>query len=328
MNDIEEKILSYPHLPVEKQRDVEAYVESNPEWAALLRDVRSIEHLSSNVQADLPPDALLATYVVIQHLHPEEVPSRLQTAFSKFEARLEDDEALRQEVEAAHHRLREAEAAIDPVSHFEALTEHNLNHEARSGDIDAVEAGTSENRETTPSLLETILNLSLLVRGGVVVAVVLMGLYGGLYGVSLATQSTLDRLAAVQISDQVVDSYANAEMRSPVPGEEPAVDERYLEALSALEDARVSTLGLFPHYDAEPLTRAKGHLEKVLEAADPESFLALEAHFYLGKIALAQEEVDVAQGHFKTVVQQEGRRSEEAYEILKTLQQEYVEQND
>ena len=328
MNDIEEHILSYPHLPEERQREIEAYVKSNPKWAPLLRDVRSIEDLSASKQADLPDDALLATYVVVQHLHPEGVgerPNRLQSAFSELEARIESDEALRRKVEAARHRLKEAEAAIDPASHFEALTGHHLEreHEAESARAVDPESASSEAREASSSLWEGLLNLPQLVQRGAVVAVILVVGYAGLYGVSRATQSTLDRLAAVEISDQVVENYATADMRSPAPEADTlSVDDRYLEALSALRSARVSTLGLFPRYDSDALARAEKQLDRVLAQVEPGSFLALEAHFYLGKIALAQEEVDAARGHLKAVVKGESRRAKEAYEILKTLQQE------
>jgi hypothetical protein len=327
MKDVEEQILSYPHLSAEEQREVEAYVESNPEWADLLRDVRSIEHLSANVQADLPSDALLATYVMVQHLHPEEVPPGLQGTFSELEARIEDDASLQRKVDAARRRLQAAESAIDPVSHFEALTEHELETEAapeRTGDP---EPESSAARRTTPSLLEVFLNLPRLARRGAVVVIVLVGAYGVLYGASQATQSTLDRLAVVEVSDQVVENYADAEMRSPMPETDTVrktVDDRYLDALSALQEARVSTLGLFPRYDAKALNQADRRLNEVLAQVEPGSFLALEAHFYLGKIALAQKEVDAARRHFKAVVKGEGRRAEEAYEILKTLQQEQV----
>ena len=317
MNDVEEQILSYPHLSAEEQREVEAYVESNPEWASLLRDVRSIEALSASAQTDLPSDPLLATYVTVRHLHPEEdVPPGLDTAFSKLETRIEHDVSLRQKVDAAQRQLREAEAAIDPVSHFEALTEHTLEKET--------EPASTESPGTAPSLLEVFLNLPRLARWGAVVAVVLVGTYGALYGVSQATQSTLDRLAAVEVSDQVVENYATTELRGAQSGADTAsADDQYLEALSTLREARSSTLGLFPQYDPERLEQAKQGLDRVLEQIEPGSFLALEAHFYLGKIALAQEEVDAARRHFKTVVQREGRRTDEAYEILKTIQQEY-----
>lgn len=322
MNDVEEQILSYPHLSVERQREIEAYVESNPEWAPLLRDVRSIEHLGGRTQENLPSDALLATYVTVQHLHPEAVPPRLQDAFSDLEARIEEDEALRRNVDAARRRIQEAEAAVDPVSHFESLTDYTIDPEASPEPVPDPES--AEAREATPSLLDVFLNLPVLLRRGAVVAVVLVGLYGGLYGVSRAVQSPLDRLAAVEVSSQVVDNYADTNVRSPVPeADTVTVDEQYLEALSTLREARTSTLGLFPRYDQEALARAEKDLNRVLEGVEPGSFLALEARFYLGKISLAQEEVETARRHFKVVVKGEGRQSEEAYNILKTLQQEY-----
>ena len=322
MDNVEEQILSYPHLPVEEKRDIEAYVEANPEWAPLLQDVRSIEHLAERAEVNRSFDALLATYVTVQHLHPEAVPSRLQAAFAELEARTEEDETLRQDLDAARRRVQDAEAAVDPVSHFESLTDHTLDPE-RSREP-AADPESSEAREATPSLLEVFLNLPVLLRRGAVAVVVLVGFYGVLYGVSTALQSPLDRLATVEVSSQVVDSYADTNLRSPVPEADTAsVDERYLKALSTLRKARTSTLGLFPRYDQDALAQAEQGLSRVLERVEPESFLALEANFYLGKISLAQEEVEAARRHFKTVVKEEGRQADEAYDILKTLQQEY-----
>lgn len=324
MNDVEAYILSYPHLSVEEQREVEAYVESNPKWASLLQDVRSLERLSASQQSTLPADALLATYVTFQHLHEdaEEMSSRLREAFSKFEAQIEENESLRREVEAARHRLREAEAAIDPVAHFKVLTEHTLDE-----DPEPERAGASERQEarrSTPSLWTTLLNLPRLVRRGAVLVVVLAIAYGGLYGVSRATQSTLDRLATTDVSSQVVENYADTDLRSPMPVSDTAsVDEHYLDALSTFREARSSTLGLFPRYDSAKLAQSEQRLKQVLEQVEPGSFLAREAHFFLGKISLAQEEVAAARSHFKVVVKQEGRRAGEAYDILKTLQREY-----
>jgi hypothetical protein len=322
MDNVEEQILSYPHLPVEEKRDVEAYVEANPEWAPLLRDVRSIEHLAGRTEADRPSNALLATYVTVQHLHPEEVPSRLQDAFAELEARIEEDETLRRDLDAARRRMQEAEAAVDPVSHFESLTDHTLDPEPSPES--AADPESSEAGEASPSLLEVFLNVPVLLRRGAVAVVVLAGVYGVLYGASTALQSPLDRLATVEVSSQVVDSYAETTLRDPVPEADTAsVDERYLKALSTLRGARTSTLGLFPRYDQDALARAERGLSRVLEQVDAGSFLALEARFYLGKIALAQEEVQAARRHFKAVVKGDGRRSQEAYDILKALQREF-----
>ncbi len=326
MNDVEEQILSYPHLSREKQRDIEAYVERNPEWAPFLDDIRSVEGLASRVSTGLPSDPLLATYVMVIHLDFEETRSpRLREAFARFEARIAEDGALQREVEAAERRLKKTEAVVDPVSHFEALTEHDLGveEEAHARAPDTAGSEPAPSSAASSSWWDVIGGLPRGVPRGVAVAVVLVGLYGGLYGISLSTQSTLDRLAAMEVSDQVVDNYASARMRSAAPEASSAADERYLEALSILEKARISTVGLFPRYDTDRLDRAQKHLGAVLEKAEPSSFLALEAHFYLGKIALAQENVDAARTHFKTVVRREGRQTQEAYEILKTLQQEY-----
>lgn len=325
MDDIEKKILSYPHLSTEEQREIEAYVESNPEWASLLQDVRSLERFSADLNEDLPSDALLATYVTIQYLHPDgsrEVPSSLQSAFARLEAQIEEDEALRQKAEAARQRLKEAEAALDPVPHFEALTGHTLAKREEKEEAEATEPAPQE--APAPSILAPFFNLPVLVRRAMAVAVLLVGLYGGLYAVSVATQSPLQRLAAVNVSDQVINSYAATETRSATPSSDTlTVDERYLEALSILRAARTSTLGLFPRYDEGKLARAERLFTQVVEQVDSGSFLALEARFHLGKISLAQGEVETARSHFKTVVKREGRKMGEAVEILKTLQEEY-----
>jgi len=290
----------------------------------LLEDVRSVEGLASSVNARLPSDTLFATYVMVRHLdHDGERSAQLREAFDRFEARIAEDDALRHEVEAAERRLKEAEAAVDPVSHFEALTEHDLKGEEET-DVRARDtAGSEPVSSSTSSWWDVFGGLPRFVPRGVAVATVLVALYGGLYGISLSTQSTLDRLAAIEVSDQVVDNYANARMRSAAPEASSTADEQYLEALSILENARISTLGLFPRYNTDRLDRAQQRLGQVLEEAEPSSFLALEAHFYLGKIALAQGNVDAARTHFKTVVQREGRQTQEAHEILKILQQEY-----
>lgn len=323
MDAVEKKILSYPHLSVSEQREIEAYVESNPEWAPLLRDVRSFERLATEMQDALPSDALLATYVVVRHVHPNEVPDTLQPAVSQIEDRIEADETLRREVNAAHRRLREAEAAVDPVSHFRELTGHVLGGESEE-EGEATRRSEGQRRWGPVSdLMSVFRNLPPLARRTAATVVLLVGLYGGLYGISVARQSPLDRLAAVDVSDQVLQNYARTEPRSaPSRPDSLSVDDRYVNALQTLRSARTSTLGLFPRYDARTLDRAEQLFVQVIEQVEPGSFLALEAHFYLGKIALAQRRMDVARRHFKRVVKREGRRSQDAYEILKTLQQE------
>jgi len=327
MENIEEQILSYPHLSVEKKREVETYVEAHPEWASLLQDVRSIEALVDDIHAD-PSDALLTTYVVVQHLHPEEASAELKEAFRDFENRMEENPELRKNVEDARRRLETAEEAVDPVAHFEELTGHSLDSEA----AEATAPTSSEAREATPSsestaslrsFVDELLRLPLAVRWAGATVAVLLATYAALFMASEVSQSPLNRLAAVNGTSKVVDSYTPTTRSAGSSADTVSVDQLYVEALTAVRNARTSTFGLFPSYDPNKLDRAENLLTQVLDREESGSFLALEAQFYLGKVKLAQGQVEPARSHFKTVVQREGRKAVEASSILKTLQKKY-----
>jgi len=329
MQNVEEQILSYPHLPVEKQREVEDYVEAHPEWASLLQDVRAIESLVKE-DGERSSDPLVTTYVVAQHLHPEEVSSTLQASFRRLEQKMEGDPALRERAEAARQRLKEAEAALDPVAKFESLTDHSLGDERQEpSTANAVAPGreTASDREpATPiqAFVNEILRLPLAMRWAGAAVALLLGAYVVLFAASTASQSTLDRLAAVNVSNQVVNNYASSATRGAAPSPDTlTADQLYVDALSVVRSARTSTFGLFPSYDSEKLDRAEQLLNQVLDRTEPGSFLALEARFYLGKVYLAQEKIEPARSSFKTVVEREGRLSIKARDILETLQEEY-----
>lgn len=332
MENVEEQILSYPHLSAEKQREIETYVEDHPEWASLLQDVRSIESLVSGEDGAVSSDdALLNTYVVVQHLHPEAVPTGLREAFRRFEQRLEADPSLQEQVEAVRDRLEAAEATIDPVAKFEELTGHALEPDAEEASASAPTEPASEpvsNRDTTGSLtavLDELLRLPLAVRGVGAAVAFLLGAYTVLFAASEMTQTTLDRLAAVDVSNQVVDNYTSTATRSAAPASPDTLtaDQIYVDALTAVREARTSTFGLFPTYDPETLDRAERLLTQVLDRTGSGSFLALEARFYLGKVRLAQGQVEEARSHFQAVVEREGRMAGEAQNILETLKAEY-----
>lgn len=341
MNDVEEQILSYPHLSDEKKREVEAYVEDHPEWAGLLRDVRSLESLTRDTGVDAlgraADEPLLAAYVTAQYLETEVHSSALAAAFEDLERRMDEDPALRERVEAARRRLRNAEAAIDPVAQFEELTGHSLAPEASptEGPEEAPAERTSgadrRAAERAPvasseSVVDRLLELPLAVRGAGAAIAVLLGAYVVLFAASTASQSTLDRLAVVDVSDQMVESYYSANTRSAAaPSDTMRVDDLYLGALSTLRGARTSTFGLFPSYDAEALERAETQLKQVLDQTETDSFLALQAKFYLGKTYLAQGRVDAARALFETVVERGGHRASEARSILEALREERPE---
>jgi TolA-binding protein len=359
MNSTEKRILSYPHLSRDEQREVEAYVDDHPEWAPLLRDVRKLEELAEEAGvpsasapgADAPAADVLATYVVAQHLESGlgAETGRLQTSFQRIEAKIEENSDLQDQVAAMRRRIEDAESAVDPVAHFESLTGH------RVSDFDAVDAAATDEplyaaadngtRDRVPeagrrddAVRAGDRDAQSPKRDGVMAriarstpsrwaaaAVALFLVYGALYFVSWSSQSTLDRLAVVDVNEDVIESY-QTRVRSPLPEaeEDTTADDLYLQALPLLRNARTSTLGLFPHFDHRKLREAESLLQRVVDQTEAGSFLRLEAYFYLGKVNLAQGEVETARSNFKRVVQREGRRATEAYQILKRLQEEYA----
>jgi tetratricopeptide (TPR) repeat protein len=155
-------------------------------------------------------------------------------------------------------------------------------------------------------------------------AVVLVAvLYGGLYGISRATQSSLERLAVVEASETQIEGYALTTRGASATSDVDSSGALYLDALRTLREARESTLGLFPRYNIDELSRAETLLQQVIEREGPRSFLQVEAYFFLGKVHLAQGNIEAARSNFQTVALREGRRSMEATEILAELQEEY-----
>lgn len=143
--------------------------------------------------------------------------------------------------------------------------------------------------------------------------------YGVLFGISRATEPPLLAMAAMEVDNNMLETYplrTRGETAAPT-----STDKLYLEALRYLKDARESTLGLFPSYDATALQEAETRLAKVVDRTDPNSFLWGEALFYLGKINLAQEDVPTARQALKQVAQSDGRHADAAYDLLVQLQE-------
>lgn len=322
MENVEEQILTYPHRSNEGRREIETFVEEHPEWAPLLRDVRALEGIAQARQRvdvqEGPPEALLATYVTVKHLHPEEVSPRFDEALRRLEHRIETDEALRERADVMRRRLEAAEAAVDPAAQFEELTGHDLSVSEADSSVPVPDADRAS--EPAPTFLDSFLQVTAPVRWAGAVLALLLGVYGVLYGASVATQSPLERLATIDVSEQVVDSYTPSGTRGSSPDADTVrTQDLYLEALSILRTARTSTLGLFPEYDTDKITRAERLLRDVVEREGSGSFLALEARFYLGKTYLAQQRANQARAQFEQVVQNDGRRADDARRILDSL---------
>lgn len=322
MDDVEERILSYPHLPPEEQREIHDYVESNPDWASLLRDVRALEAATLFSEEDAERAPLVATYVVVKDLHPDAIPPALERAFEQLEARIGQDEELQQEIAVARERLAEAQADFHATARFEELTGHRLEEGSKFDDAESSTPSTEPSRGGMLPLVGLFRDLPVLVRGGVAAAALVVLLYGGLFVVSSATQSSLDRLAVIEADDAVVEEYVETQTRAVVPGATAVeADSLYVAALTTLRGARTSTLGLFPRYERDSLRRSEELFQQVLTKVDSSSFLALETHFYLGKIALARGDREAARAELREVVEREGRKMAEAKRILRRLEE-------
>ena len=312
MDNVEEQILSYPHLPPDRKRAVEAYVESNPKWASLLRDVRALESMSGDEGEDFPASVLRA-YVVVEHVEDraDRAPALEQT-LDRIGRRIESDPALRAQVDEIRRRVEAAEEAIDPVGHLEQLTGIDVADEASDGGPEsAASAGVSLGRR--------LMQIPARARMAGIVLLGVLGAYLALAVVSRVSQSSLDRLSAITVDEQMLDNYRRA-----VGGPRSAADTLstgalYMQTLSTLRRARTSTLGLFPRYNSDSLRHGKRGLKQVLRRADSGSFVAQEARFYLGKVHLAQRNLSAARSSFEGVVQEGGRHAEAARRLLKAM---------
>jgi len=320
MNDIETKILQFASLSTEEQRRVETYVDTHPEWRSFLEEVKTLEALRDDM-ASLPhtDDDVLAYYVVATHT-PLNPSARLGRVFAELETKLDTDAALRERYEALVARLDTIGEAIDPVAHFESLSGFRLDPDETSSQHAADEGGRSAPGSEQDA---RIVMLPRAMRWVAAAVVLVAALYGGLYGVSRATQSDIERLALVDASETRIEGYTLTTRGASATGAADTSGALYLDALRTLQESRESTLGLFPRYNPDKLTRAEELLQQVIEREGARSFLRVEAYFFLGKVHLAQGNIEAARSNFQTVALREGRRSMEATEILTKLQQEY-----
>lgn len=331
MENIEEQILSYPHLSAEKKREVESYVETHPRWASLLRDVRAFEEVGTDNGTAAGTHRVVRAFLVAQHV--EETPAGVFEGCAHLKHTLAETDEMKALADDIQRRIQRAESEIDPVSHFESLTGRSLSENAESSSDQEASTpsrsghdprSTEDDPRSIRSFLDRLRGLPMVLQGAGAVLVLLLVTYAALFAASWASQSPLDRMATINVSGQMVESYYSTNTR----GTSRAADEEtassiYLETLSTLRGARASTFGLFPHFKADSLEQAKQGLKRVLDRTPEGSFLALEAHFYLGKVHLAQRDLAEARGCFRIVVEGSGRRADDARRILNTLETTY-----
>jgi len=149
----------------------------------------------------------------------------------------------------------------------------------------------------------------------------LLGLLaGGLWGLDQVTHSPLDRLAAIDVSETRIEGYRTAASQAVSAPDSASADRLFLRALVKLRASRTTTLGLFPRYRDPPLSEARALLQEVIDRAPADSFVGLEARFFLAKTELAREDVDAARQHLLVLARRDNRRAVEAVALLKNLQ--------
>ena len=336
MLKIEEQIEQYALLSPEERQEVDTYVAAHPEWtsaldeakrlAALLRDARLLDEAP-------PGDEALAYYLAAQGLGPT---SGAQDVYHRIEAQIEADPALRARADALAERLRELDAASDPVAQFERLSGYKL-PPPPPGDPPTSEARTSDPKRAadraprrTSGEGRRTSSLNRWVRRTSVLALALVGLYGALFAFSQATTPTYERLAAFRSDEVRTDIYGRPNRGGTPQADTLSIEALFLEALPLLQEARTSTLGLFPRYDEAKLERAAELLEQII-AREPPGFTRAEAYYLLGKARLAQGDVEAARDALRPVAYGEegagpGRQDEAAERLLEALPEQQTEE--
>ena len=323
MSTVEEKLWAYGLLSPEEQAEVDAFVAAHPEWApareqaralaGLLRDARLLDEAA-------PGDEALAYHLAARHLGPP--PPAWADAYRRIEERLEADPQRRARYEDLERRLDELEAASDPAAQFERLSGYALDPPTSAAPPapgsqrapDRVPRRTSQHRGRLPRLA----------RWTSAIALAAVGLYGALFALSYGATPPNERLAAFEPDEVRTDIYGRRDRGAAPQPDSLSTEALFLQALPLLQEARTSTLGLFPRYDEAKLQRAGRLLERIIAQEDP-GFARAEAYYLLGKVRLAQGDVQGARDALRRVVTGEGAgpglQADEAERLLRSLAQ-------
>ncbi|NNF56859.1 MAG: hypothetical protein HKN04_01325 [Rhodothermaceae bacterium] len=303
MESIDQTILLIGDLSTNEREDVERYVRQHPEWAPLLKEARTLHALLAEVRpTHTAPDATaIAHYVLARALKGTSAKAEHDEA---IEAAFEEHPALERQARAMLRVLEQVAAeSEDPVHQFERLTGHQL------AKAPAADRGPAAPVHRMPRWRA--------IRMGLAACVALFVVYGGLALISQAVQPERATLADL---GRVPDAYEGLRLRGEGPADQTA--DSYASALDHLDEARSSTLGLFPTYDEARLNAAADELEGVIETSGEDSWEGLEALYVLGKIRLYQDNTAEALWALQSVVALDGPHAAEARRLLDHLQAE------
>ena len=235
---LHDRLDAYPLLPPDERAEVAREAAARPEMAERLAEARALA-AAVDAARRRDPEMELAEALAAERLGLRTEP--VVTADPALQAAAAEMRATLDRIEA------EAE---DPVAQFERITGTALPPLAEPAAVPATRAPARAADRSAAAPSRRARRATPFVRMAALACAVLGVAYAGLFATSAAL--TPERARVADLGD-VAESYRPVTVRG---ADALPVAERYEAALALLADARRSTLGLFPRYDAAALDRA------------------------------------------------------------------------
>nr|BCX00374.1 MAG: hypothetical protein KatS3mg041_0420 [Bacteroidota bacterium] len=147
-------------------------------------------------------------------------------------------------------------------------------------------------------------------------AVLLLGLYGGLWWYGEKTRAPWVRLAEVP---KGLVSPVQVVLRDSAPQPSDSLHRVLARAIEELQRAPRSYAGLFPHFDPERVQRAIALLERIQRLRGLETWEGVEARYFLAKAYLMQGNLPRARALLEELVDREHMRTGEVRRLLEGM---------
>ena len=314
MTSLSERLDDYAVLPPDERSAVDRDVAASgsAEAARRLADARAFAALLDSAAAGPVTSDDVGVYLADLSLGLE--PSDA----GRVRAALDADPALRAEAARVQARLDALHADAEaPAAQLERLAGHRLPAPAAAATPPAAGAQpralrdprADRSRASDRSVAAPPRSRAAIARRALVLATVVLAAYGGLFG-AFGSEKT-DRSRVTDLGDLA--SYEAPTMRGAEPDALPA---RLDAALDAVADARRSTIGLFPRYDAAALDAASAELAAVIGASDAASTVSQEARLALARVHLYRGRDAEAVRLLGALVREQSYRGPEARRLL------------
>lgn len=314
MPSLSERLDDYPDLPPDERAAVDRDVAASgsPDDTRRLSEERSLAavldaaataRLGRPVTADHVADVLADASLGIDHPDAARVRAaidadpELKAAADRIRARLDARPARTEAPEEQFERLFGAElpAHAELAEIAEAPARRTRPDRAAASD----RAAAAPARARFASMRR-----ALVLAAGVVVA------YGALFAVSESQRT--DRARVADLKDLA--DYAPATTRGADGSDR--LSERLDAALDAVVEARQTTLGLFPHFDAPALDAAATEISAVIGESAPGTTVSQEARLALARVRLYQNRDADAVRLLGALVRERSYRAPEARRLL------------